>query len=118
MAAKLLAIKLWFDPGTTRIRADRFNQGRGHVADFFMRPPTLTASNFAALWPTDLYIKCIERSKPILKIYQYFIDWEDGLFCSKLWIDVSLFGYSRKFENMWDESKQKDLQDICVLMFC
>ena len=50
-AAKLLAIKLWewFDPGTTRIRADRFDQGRGRVADFFMRPPTLKASNFAAL---------------------------------------------------------------------
>ena len=27
--------------------------GRGRLADFFLRPPTLTASNFAALWPTD-----------------------------------------------------------------
>ena len=50
-AAKLLAIKLleWFDPGTTQIRADWFDQGQGRVADFFMRPPTLKASNFAAL---------------------------------------------------------------------
>ena len=49
--AKLLVIKLleWFDPGTTRIWADRFDQGQGRVADFFMRPPTLTASKFAAL---------------------------------------------------------------------
>ena len=23
------------------------------AVDFFLRPPTLTASNFAALWPTD-----------------------------------------------------------------
>ena len=50
-AAKLLAIKLpeRFDPGTARIWADCFDQSRGRVADFFMRPPTLKASNFAAL---------------------------------------------------------------------
>ena len=29
------------------------NWGRGRMADFYLRPPTLTASNFAALWPTD-----------------------------------------------------------------
>ena len=49
--AKLLVIKLleWFDPGTTRIRADWFEGGRGQMADFFLRPPTLTAGNFDAL---------------------------------------------------------------------
>ena len=50
-AAKLPAIKLleWFDPGTTRTRAEWFNRDRGRMADFFLRPPTLKASNFAAL---------------------------------------------------------------------
>ena len=47
--AKLLAIKLWewFDPGRSRTRADCFEWGRrGQAADFFLRPPTLTAINF------------------------------------------------------------------------
>ena len=35
------------------MRADRFEQGRGRMVDFFLRPPTLTDSNFAALWPKD-----------------------------------------------------------------
>ena len=50
-AAKLPAIKLWewFYPARTKIRADWFECGRGCVADFFLRPPTLTASNFEAL---------------------------------------------------------------------
>ena len=72
-AAKLLAIKLWewFDPGTTRIRADRFDQGRGRVADFFMRPPTLTASNFAALWPTDLKFLAFKDLNPFSKCVKF-----------------------------------------------
>ena len=54
--AKLLAIKLWewLDRDRNRTRADWFEWGRGRPADFFLRPPTLTASNFAALWSTDL----------------------------------------------------------------
>ena len=50
-AAKLLAIKLWewFDHGQIRIWADCFECGRGWKADFFLRPPTLIANNFAAL---------------------------------------------------------------------
>ena len=49
--AKLLAIKLckWFDPGPSRIRADWFEWGWSWAADFFLRPPTLKASNFEAL---------------------------------------------------------------------
>ena len=72
-AAKLLAIKLWewFDPGTTRIRADWFDQGRGRVADFFMRPPTLTASNFAALWPTDLKFSAFKDLNPFSKCVKF-----------------------------------------------
>ena len=54
-AAKLLAIKLWewLDRDQNRTRADWFEWGRGRLADFFLRPQILTATNFAALWPTD-----------------------------------------------------------------
>ena len=54
-AAKLPAIKLWEwlnrDRGSNPSRLADW--GRGQLADFFLRPPTLTASNFAALWPKD-----------------------------------------------------------------
>ena len=54
-AANLMSVKLWerFDPGHSRTRADWLECGQGQTADFFLRPPTLTASNFNALWPTD-----------------------------------------------------------------
>ena len=50
-AAKLPAIKLWewFHFARVRTWADWFERGRGRQADFFLRPLTLTASNFAAL---------------------------------------------------------------------
>ena len=50
-ASKLLTIKLleWFDTGQTRIRVDWLVWGWGQAADFFLRPTTLTASNFKAL---------------------------------------------------------------------
>ena len=53
--AKLLAIKLWewLDPGWSWIQADWFEWGWGRAADFFFRPPTLTAGNFEALWSTE-----------------------------------------------------------------
>ena len=52
-AAKLLSIKLleWFEPGQSQTWAKWFEWGQ--AADFFLRPPTLTASNFEELWPTD-----------------------------------------------------------------
>ena len=55
-AAKLPAIKLWewFELARDQIRADLFECGRGCAADFFWRPPTLTASNFEAFWSIDL----------------------------------------------------------------
>ena len=45
-AAKLLSVKLWerFGQGRSRTRADWFESGRGQMADFFLGPPTLTAS--------------------------------------------------------------------------
>ena len=68
-AVKWPAIKLWewFDSGTTRVRADWFESGQGQMADFFLRPPTLTASNFAALWPTDLKFSAFKNFKPLKK---------------------------------------------------
>ena len=54
-AAKLPAVKLWewFNPRWNWIWANWFERGRGRMADFFLRPPTLTAGNFEALQPTD-----------------------------------------------------------------
>ena len=37
------------------------------MADFFLRPPTLTGSNFKALLSIDLKFFSIERSKPFKK---------------------------------------------------
>ena len=44
-------IKLWewFNPGRTQIRTDWFDWGQGQPTDFFVRPPTLTNSNFEGL---------------------------------------------------------------------
>ena len=69
-AAKLLSIKLWvkFDPGRSRTRADWFKSGRGQMANFFLRPPTLTASNFNALRQTDS-IFTVLKDLNILKKY-------------------------------------------------
>ena len=58
-ALKLLAVKLWkwFDFARDRTRAKcnctQFG-GMAEAADFSMRIPILTASNFAALWSRDL----------------------------------------------------------------
>ena len=61
-AAKLPAIKLWewFELARDRIQADWFEWGRGWAADFFLRPPTLTASNFAALSPKDFKFSALK----------------------------------------------------------
>ena len=69
-AAKWPAIKLWewFDPGTTRIRADWFESGRGRSADFFLWRPTLTAGNFEALWPTDPKFSALKNLNPYKKL--------------------------------------------------
>ena len=81
-AAKLPAIKLkeWFDPGRSRTQADRFECGQGWKEDFFFRPPTLTASNFAALWPTDSKFSAIKdlnllKSKSKVKWLAAFWRW-------------------------------------------
>ena len=52
-AAKLLSVKgrERFNPGRSQTRADWFESGRGQMADFFLRPQTLTASNFNPIPP-------------------------------------------------------------------
>ena len=49
------------------MRADRFEWGRGWVADFFFKPPTLTASNFEALQPTDFKFSALKDLNVFLK---------------------------------------------------
>ena len=44
---------------------------KAKVADFFMRPPTLTASNFAALWPTDLKFLAFKDLNPFSKCVKF-----------------------------------------------
>ena len=72
-AAKLPAIKLWewldrdrgFEPEQTGWL------GPGPAGRLFLRPPTLTAGNFAALWPTDpkfLALKDLNPFKTVSKV--------------------------------------------------
>ena len=72
-AANLPAIKVWewFDPGPPRTRADWFECGRGHMADFFVRPPTLTTGNFEAIWPKDLKISATKDLNRFKKYAKY-----------------------------------------------
>ena len=72
-AAKLLAIKVWewFDPGPPRTRADWFECGRGRMADFFVRPPTLTTGNFEAIWSKEFKILAIKDLNRLKKYVKY-----------------------------------------------
>ena len=46
------------------MRAEWFECGRGWMADFFLRPPILTASNFEALSPTDSIFQALTDLSP------------------------------------------------------
>ena len=72
-AANLPAIKVWewFDPGPPRTRADWFECGRGRMADFFVRPPTLTTGNFEAIWPKGLKFLAIKDLNCLKKYAKY-----------------------------------------------
>ena len=72
-AAKLLAIKLWewFDFARVRTLADWFNWGRGRMADFFMRPPTLKAGNFEALWLIDPIFTALKVLNPLKRYFKH-----------------------------------------------
>jgi len=58
-ASKLLAVKVWgwFDPRRSRIWAEWFEWGWGRFADFFLRPPTLTAIIYDLQTPSFLQKK-------------------------------------------------------------
>ena len=72
-AAKLPAIKLWewFDFARVRTRADWFKWGRGRMADFFMRPPTLKAGNFEALWLIDPIFTALKVLNPLKRSFKH-----------------------------------------------
>ena len=113
-AANLPVIKLWewFDPGWTRIQAKSTCTqlaGMAKAAHFFLRTPTLTASNFAALWPTDpkflalkdllFFLQCIEfqGADSILKV-DFALSSRLHLhrayvvtICNQIWIAVAIF---------------------------
>ena len=71
-AAKLPAIKLWewFDFARVRTQADCFEWGRGRLADFFLWPPTLTADNFKALWPTNPKFSALKNLNPFSTMFK------------------------------------------------
>ena len=41
------------------------------MADFFVRPPTLTTGNFEAIWPKDLKISAIKDLNRLKKYVKY-----------------------------------------------
>ena len=51
--------------------ANWFECGRGRMADFFMRPPTLTTSNFEAIYPKDLKFSAIKDLNRLEKYAKY-----------------------------------------------
>ena len=77
------AVKLWewFDVGLARTQAEcpctHFNCGMAEAADFFLRPPTLTASNFASLWPKDPILNVLKDLNPSLKRINIFRGLQD-----------------------------------------
>ena len=107
-ALKLSAIKLWewFDPGRTRFRAQWFKWGRGRPADFFLRPPTLTASNVAALWPTHLKFSAL-KDLNLLKTMSKFQE-----ACSILKVGFTLSKWPR-FISYWGSCQNRN-DEHCI----
>ena len=69
-ATKLLFDKIWewFDPGQSRTPAERACTHFGRKTNFFLRPRTLTASNFKALLSTDSLFT-VSKDLNLLKKY-------------------------------------------------
>ena len=110
-AAKLPSVKLleWFDPGTTRIRADhgctRFGCN-GRIGRLFLETSNFESWQLCSPLTYRPHITCMERSKPLWKIYHqlnrlarflrlillsqiYLILLRGGLFCSYLYAMIS-----------------------------
>ena len=82
--AKWSVIKLWewFEPVEPQIQANWFKWGQGCAPDFFLRPPTLTSSNFKVLWPTDLIFTALKdlEAWPSAKWFGYRVNsWSNEL---------------------------------------
>ena len=58
-----------FEPGPNAIA--HALAGMAEAADFFLRTPTLTASNFAALWPTDPKFLALKDLNVLKKYIKY-----------------------------------------------
>ena len=71
-ASKLLAVKVWewFNARCSQIWAEWFEWGRGWPADFILWPPTLTASNFSALWPIDFIFTAVKDLNLLEKYFE------------------------------------------------
>ena len=87
-AAKLPSVKLWkwFGPGWSQTRADCVWFDYCQMADLFVRPPTLTVSNFAALWPTEPKLnvwKDLSPSSICISFQEVGSILRVGLFCSQ-----------------------------------
>ena len=54
-----------------RTQADWFERGRSRPADFFLRPPTLTASDFDALKPTDPKFSALKDLNPLTTLSKF-----------------------------------------------
>ena len=66
-----------FEPGPNGIA--HALAGMAEAADFFLRTPTLTTSNFAALWPADLKFSALKD----LNLYSKRIKFHSTAHCSK-----------------------------------
>ena len=53
------------------MQAEWFEFGRGRMADFFLRPTTLTAGNFKALQPKDFKFSAL-KDLNVLKRYKKY----------------------------------------------
>ena len=54
------------------------------MADFFVRPPTLTIGNFEAIWPKDLKISAIKD----LNRFKKYVKYQEA--SSILWVGFAL----------------------------
>ena len=74
-AAKLQSVRLWdwFRPVRSWTMAAHIWFDSSQAADFFLRPPTLTARNFDALWPTDpIFTLSVTHSRSIVILWYDF----------------------------------------------
>ena len=67
-ALKLPNLKPGLKPGLNALTDT--SSGMAEAADFFLRTPTLTASNFAALSPTDPKFSALKNLNPFSTVFK------------------------------------------------